>query len=248
MKNIISFLISILFSPLSFCQPFESSQYAVTIPAAFAVGSFKDAVSNDGIAFGYGLGFNFLQNSKGKKASSSFFYGFDFNYLTYGRDKHEGSGSNPDLKTTFNYYGISGIARMYLMDKPKGLIPFIDAQIGCNIINASTKIDKDLMDILVGEDEPEYIDDFYDTGLLYGAGFGLYTRTLKTNYKSTGSTLSFKISYLSGNNVTHFKRGSLQYMDGYASYETTTTRVNNIVIQLGLVVPIIQKADTLEDY
>lgn len=219
-------------------QPYESFHLTLNGSGAFPVGSFKEAVAPDGGGFGIGGGASALFNPRGKVEYCPVFLGVDFNYLSFGRDKQAATDYMPALKTAFNYYGISAISRLFLSAKKSGVVPFIDGQVGLNIINTRTKIDKDLADLILGEDYPEVLNTTNDLGLMYGASLGIYTRKPLDENNRRMASFFMKAGYMAGDNIEHVKRGSLKMVNGNVTYQTTTTSVNNIMIQLGFVLPI----------
>lgn len=224
---------------LSAQQPYESFHLTVNGSAAFPVGSFQTAVAPNGGGFGIGGGASALFNLKGKYEYFPLFLGADFNYLSFGRDKQSSAETMPALKTAFNYYGISAIGRAFLSAKKSGIVPFIDAQVGVNIINTRTKIDKDLGDLFLGEDYPEVLNTTNDLGLMYGASLGFYTRKPLDENNRRSASFFMKAGYMAGDDIEHVKRGTLKVTNGNVTYQTTTTSVNNIIVQFGFVLPIL---------
>jgi len=203
----------------------------VTVPIA----DFKEAIDNSVGGAGVGVGTNFLFNPKGKKAYSPIFLGIDFSYVTFGRDKQEATTNGLPYKTTFNYYNISGVSRIFLTDKTEGLTPFIDGMLGLKIFNTRTKIDKDLIGTIIN-DQPEVIHTTNDTGLGYGLGVGFYKRHPHTEEGSGGASVSMRVMYLWGDKTSYVKRGSLQVDNGAVTYETGYANTNMILIQLGITI------------
>lgn len=236
MKKFIFLLIAYLSGLNVFAQqPYESFQFTLNASGAFPMGEFKNAVAPNGGGFGIGGGFSALFNPKGKAEYFPVFLGADFNYLSFGRDKQSSTPDMPPLKTAFNYYGISALSRFFLSAKKSGIIPFIDGQVGLNIINTRTKIDKDLFDFVVGDDYPEVLNTTNDLGLLYGGSIGFYTRKPLNENGTRSGSFFMKAGYFGGDDIEHVKRGSLKWINGNATYQTTTTSVNNIIIQFGVI-------------
>jgi hypothetical protein len=220
-------------------QPYESFHLTVNGSGAFPIGSFQTAVAPNGGGFGIGGGATALFNLKGKYEYFPLFLGADFNYLSFGRDKQPSTEVMPPLKTAFNYYGISAIGRAFLSAKKSGFVPFIDGQVGLNIINTRTKVDKNLGDILMDEDYPEVLNTTNDLGLMYGASLGFYIRKPLDENNRRLASFFMKGGYMAGDNIEHVKRGTLKVNNGNVTYQTTTTSVNNIIFQLGFVLPIL---------
>jgi hypothetical protein len=238
MNKIFSLLaFHLMYLVVSAQQSPESFLFTINGSGAFPVGNFKTTVAPDGGAFGIGGGASALFNPKGKSEYFPVFFGVDFNYMSFGRDKQASTQNMPALKTSFNYYGISGISRFFLSSKKTGVIPFIDGHVGINIINTRTKIDKDVVDLILGEDYPEVLNTTNDAGLMYGASLGFYTRKQYDENGNRSASFFMKAGYFAGNDIEHVKRGTLKITDGNVSYQTTNTSVNNIIIQLGVVLP-----------
>lgn len=219
-------------------QPYESFQFTINGSGAFPTGSFQTAVAPNGGGFGIGGGASMLFNPKGKAEYFPLFLGADFNYLSFGRDKQASTPSMPALKTAFNYYGISAITRIFLSEKKSGFVPFIDGQVGLNIINTRTKIDKDMFDLILGEDYPEVLNTTNDLGLMYGGSIGFYNRKPLNENGTRSGSFFMKAGYFAGDDIEHVKRGTLKMINGNVTYQTTTTSVNNIIIQFGVILTI----------
>jgi opacity protein-like surface antigen len=211
----------------------ETAMLSLSANLTIPTRAFKEAVDNPIGGAGVGLGTNLLLNPKGRKGYSPVFFGVDFSYVTFGRDKQESTASSPPYKTSFNHYSISGMSRVFLTDKTEGFTPFIDGMLGLKIFNTRTKVDKDLLDIVLNDDQPEVIHTTNDSGLGYGAGIGFYTRRLKSEGEGSASFI-FRALYLWGDKTSYVKRGSLVVDNGYISYETGYTKTNMILFQLGI--------------
>ncbi len=219
-------------------QPYEFFHLTLNGSGAFPIGSFKKAVAPNGGGFGIGGGATLLFNPRGKVEYCPVFIGADFNYMSFGRDKQSSTETMPALKTAFNYYGISAVSRIFLSARKSGIIPFLDGQVGLNIINTRTKIDKDVVDLIMGEDYPEVMNTTNDLGLMYGGSLGFYTRKPLDENNRRSVSFFLKAGYFGGDEVEHVKRGTMKINNGNVTYQTTTTSVNNIVVQFGLVCPI----------
>jgi hypothetical protein len=239
MKKLLQlFAFYMLGSSLLAQSSFEAFHLTLNGSLAFPVGSFQAAVAPNGGGMGIGGGASALFNPKGKTEYCPVFLGVDFNYLSFGRDKQAATDYMPALKTAFNYYGVSAISRLFLSAKKSGIVPFIDGQVGLNIINTRTKIDKDVVDLIIGEDYPEVLNTTNDLGLMYGASLGIYTRKPLDENGRRNASFFLKAGYMAGDNIEHVKRGSLKIVNGNVTYQTTTTSVNNIMVQFGFVLPI----------
>lgn len=202
---------------------------------------FRDAVDNPIGGTAVGVGFNFLLNPQSRKGYSPIYPGLDFTYLTFGRDFIEGTSSTPPLKTTFNYYAISGLFRLMPFQKHKGFIPFIDGALGLEIFNTRTKIDKNALNIILNDSQPEVIHTTNDTGLVRTIALGWFVRKpSKANPDLPGGSFSMRIGYSYGSLISYVKRGSVVVNNGFVSYEEGTTRAQMIQIQLGINLPFTQ--------
>ncbi len=205
--------------------------------ASFAIpsGPFKDAVDNGKGGLGMGLDLHVLANPFGKRKWSPIYIGGGAQYLYFGRDKIPGTDDAPPYKTSFNYYGVNGMARLIPLKKD-GFNIFVDGMLGFKIMNARTKIDKNALETLIDDAQPEVINNATDTGLSFGAGLGFFTKrySLDEDGNYTGkASFSIRIAYVWGDKMTHVKRGSLLVDNGFVSYEQGHTSTNMIQIQIG---------------
>jgi hypothetical protein len=200
---------------------------------------FKDAVDNKTGGMGMGLGLNVAANPFGKKKSSPLWVGADLFYLNFGRDKIAETSTAPPYKTSFNFYSISGMGRIY-MNQHRGFTPFIDGLLGVKIFNARTKIDKAAFQTIIAEEQEEVINNSTDSGLGYGLGFGLFNRKYKV--AKDGETMSHgsftvRVLYLWGDETQYVKRGSVRVENGgYVYFDQGRTRTDMVVIQIGVTV------------
>lgn len=212
-------------------EPFTISIYAnAGIPSK----QFKEALNNQFGGASVGVGSSVLFNVKGKKELSPLALGIDFSYLTFGRDKTASTSGAPPYKTTFNFYSVSAISRVILSKRATGFTPFIDGMLGVKIVNTRTKIDKNALNILLNNDQPEVINNTNDYGLGYGLGMGWYTRKKAGDNGQGTASFTLRVMYLWGDQTSYVKRGSLQVNNGYVSYETGYTNTNMVLIQLGI--------------
>jgi hypothetical protein len=124
----------------------------------------KEAVTNNFGNLGVGFATSFLFNPTGKRKPSPVFAGVEFVYLTYGVDKIGETSASPPLKTTFNVYNISGAFR-FLPKQSPGFTPFVDGMIGSRIFNTRTKVDKNAVQTILNEEQPEVIHTTNDAGI-----------------------------------------------------------------------------------
>jgi hypothetical protein len=227
-------LLLVLFCVLALhSQAQESVMISFSPAIAIPSEEFKKAVDNPIEGLGVGLGSNVLFNPKGKKGYSPVFFGVDFAYLTFGRDKQPAANNAPPYKTSFNFYAINGIARVFLTDKEYGFTPFIDGMLGMKIYNTRTKIDKNVVDFLLNDDQAEVIHTTNDTGLGYGLGIGFYNRKFKDEGEGKAS-FTVRAMYLWGDKIQYVVRGSLQIDNGEVTYKTNYSNTNMIMIQFGI--------------
>ncbi|MCX7638739.1 MAG: hypothetical protein N2044_12920 [Cyclobacteriaceae bacterium] len=199
---------------------------------------FREAVDNPigGTAVGFDL--QLLFNPKGKQSYSPVYPGIDFTYVTFGRDFIDGTPTTPPLKTTFNYYAINALFRLMPVQKQKGFIPFIDGALGLEIYNTRTKIDKNALDIVLNDSQPEVIHTTNDTGLVRTLAIGWFIRRpSKANPNQPGGSFTLRIGYSYGSPIDYVKRGSVAVDNGFVTYEEGRTRAQMILIQLGLNLP-----------
>lgn len=196
---------------------------------------FKNAVDNSIGGIGAGLSTTILLNPKGNNGFSPVYVGVDFTYLTFGRDKIEATNSAPPYKTSFNHYGISGLGRLFFKEE-LGFFPFIDGLIGVKVFNTRTKIDKDVFDHLLTDDQAEVVDNTNDAGLGFGAGLGFFIKNYPPaddEYNSGGGSITMRIVYLWGAPTTYVKRGSMEIENGYITYEKGYARTDMILLNIG---------------
>lgn len=233
MKTLSTFLF-LLLSGLACAQEFESYQVSLFGNIGIPSAELKEAVDNPIGGTAVGLGFNALFNPKGKKSYSPVFVGADFSYVTFGRDKQPATSTSPPYKTSFNYYGISGLTRLFLSSRPEGFVPFIDGQLGAQIFNTRTKIDKNVVNLILNDDQPEVINTTNDAGLNYGVGIGFYSRKTVNENGGYDPSFTLRVLYHWGDRTNYVKRGSLEVDNGTVTYESGYTRTNMIMIQLGV--------------
>lgn len=233
-QRLLLFLFSISILTV-FSQDHETYQVSLLANVAIPSAELKEAVDNPIGGTAVGLGFNALFNPKGKKGYSPVFIGADFSYVTFGRDKQPSTPTAPPYKTSFNYYGISGQSRFFLSNKQVGFVPFVDGLLGVKIFNTRTKIDKNVINIIVNDDEPEVINTTNDAGLGYALGAGFYTRKALNENGNRDVSFTLRAMYHWGDQTSYVKRGSLAVNNGTVSYETGYTKTNMIMIQLGII-------------
>lgn len=216
-----------------FTEPYTFSIYGnIGLPSP----EFKKAVDNSigGTAVGFGVNGLFNLNGK-KKEPSPVSLGVDFSFLTFGRDKIKSTSDSPPYKTTFNLYSINAVSRLILSNRAKGFVPFVDGMLGMKIFNTRTKIDKSLIDYVLGDKEEEIIGTTNRNGLGYAVGLGWYTRKSKGVEGAGNPSFSMRLMYLWGDRIRYIKRGTMQVdPDGNLTFESGYTYTNMILIQFGV--------------
>jgi hypothetical protein len=212
---------------------FDRFHVSVTGVVGFPSSELKEAVTNNFGDLGIGFAVSLLVNPLGSKKPSPIFMGIDFSYLTYGVDKIDASASYPQLKTTFNVYNISGAFRFVPKHSP-GFSPFIDGMIGSRIFNTRTKVDKNALQTLLNEDQPEVVNTTNDAGICYTLGTGFFVRKIKNSNDEGKGAFTLRVLYSWGDDVEYIKRDSIQLdQDGFLTYEKGRTRTDMLVVQVG---------------
>lgn len=230
-KSIILLIITLLPASVLLAQA-QRSMLSVSPAVAIPHGEFRQAVNSDSNVLGLGFNSNLLFNPKGSKAYSPVWFGVDYSYITFGRDKQASSGNLPPYKTTYNYHIINGIARLFLTDKTEGFTPFVDGMLGLKIYNTRTKVDKNLWNVILNDDQPEVIHTTNDTGMDYSVGVGFYNRKITDGESKTSFTL--RIAYTWGDKIQYIKRGSLKVTNDTITFETDYANTSMILVQLGI--------------
>jgi hypothetical protein len=205
---------------------------------AFPFPELRKAVDNNIGGLGVGAGATLLVNPTMKKKNSPVFIGLDLNYLTFGRDKTEGTDVAPPYKTSFNFYTVSGVMRLYPYPEKIGFCPFLDGMLGLKLVNARTKVDKDIFNT-INNDEDEVINNTTDKGLGYALGVGFVNRKYREDADGAmrkKESLTIRIAYHWGATATYVKRGSVVIDNGSVTLETGEVKPDMIVLQVGLFV------------
>ncbi|CAN5332261.1 hypothetical protein BH10BAC4_BH10BAC4_00510 [soil metagenome] len=213
---------------------FDNMHFYLTGLVAVPSPQLSKAVNNDWSNLGVGLSSGILFNPFGQKQASPVLLGVDFSYITFGVDKIAKTPFSPPLKTTFNVYSINANAR-WLLGQRTGFAPFVDGMVGIKIFNTRTKIDKDLLDTVLGTDQPEVINTTNDTGLNYGLGIGFFNRK-ERGVNSANGSFTFRVLYVWGADAKYVVRDSITLdANNYVHYETGYTKTDMILVQLGFV-------------
>jgi len=224
------FLIALLFTSVSmmkvYGQKYDSSKFSyinfyfntlIAVPHK----EFREAIQNDLGNLGYGLNTGIVVSPLLENKPSPVLIGIDFGYFKYGQDKQNSTSTSRPLKTTYNVFTWNGVARLRPKFQRGAITPFVDGLLGLKLYNTKTKIDKDLIDIIFNDSEPEVINNVKNTGLNYGLGAGFYTNPKKQS--NPGFTV--RVLYLWGDDVTYVVRNSVNVTPGgdvtYATAQPT---------------------------
>ena len=187
---------------------------------------YRQVVSNDFGNLGYGLSAGMVFNPGGSKKPSAIHLGLDFGYSLFGVEK---AGA---FKTSFQVYTIGGLARLKPMRVSGRITPFVDGLVGVRVYNATTKVDKNLLDIALNTDQPEVINSVNDSGLCKELGVGFTTNppgnkalpgfTLRVLYQWNGFA-----RYVMTNSLKVDPGGNITWQQGRAD-------LSMLVIQAGV--------------
>jgi hypothetical protein len=190
---------------------------------------FRQVAQNNFGNLGYGINTGLVLSPLLENKPSPILIGLDFGYFTYGQEKQSSTATAPPLKTTHNVFTWNAIGRLRPRFERGSITPFIDGMLGLKLYNTKTKIDKNVIDFIFNDDQPEVINNVKDTGLNYGLGVGFYT-----NGKS-GSGFTMRALYLWGDDSNYVVRNSVTVdSNGFVSYQTGRTSTSMIIIQLGI--------------
>ena len=189
---------------------------------------FRSTINNSIFNLAAGVGGGFLVNPFGKKRASPVHIGFDFNYLNYGIDYTDATSTMPPLKTTFNIFTYSLMARLQRPDRTRGFTPFADGMIGIREFATVTKVDKNVSNIVYATDQPEVLSRISDTGLNFGLGAG---------FLAGRSSLVFtcRLMFLWGREVDYVVRHSVVIdSSGHVNYTKGSTTTSLLMLQIGI--------------
>jgi hypothetical protein len=219
---------------LIYCQKIDLVHFSLVGNVSFPSATLKKAVDNNFGGVGVGVGSSILFNPTAKRKNSPVLIGLDFNYLTFGRDKIQATNTSPPYKTSYNFYSVCPQMRLMPFPEKIGFSPFLDAIIGLKIMNARTKVDKNILNSL-NKDEDEVIQNATDSGLGYGVGVGFFNRKYGDEGKTTSkASFTVRVMYHWGGSIEYVKRGSLVIDNGTVSFEEGKTRLDMLVVQIGL--------------
>ena len=194
----------------------------------------KKAINNELGNLGYGFSTGFAVNPFMKKRPSPVFLGAEFGYLFYGVDTIEAKNDIPPLKTSYNVYSFNALGRVILTQSQR-FVPFIDGLVGVKVFNTRTKIDKNLIDTALNDDQEELIHKTNDAGLNYSVGLGFYTRRAKKTPDEARPSFSLRFLYVWGDETEYVIRDSIEVSpDMFVTYETGRANTTMFQIQFGL--------------
>lgn len=235
MKSLTILIAFWLVSHISFAQTAEKFQVGLHGNIGFPVGEFRETVSNSIGGTGWGAGMNFFINPKKGGVYCPVFIGIEGNYMNLGRDKIPGSTFLPPLKTTFNYFNVGPIFRLFLSDREVGFVPFLDGFVGMKVLNSRTQVDNSIVDTLLDQ---EYLESLLSTnyeGLGYGVGLGFYKRKIKEDANTGTASFYMRLMYQYGDRINYVKRGSVEVdSEGAITYQTGKTETSILSLQFGL--------------
>lgn len=199
---------------------------------------FRDVIDNSFGNLGYGFNTGILLSPVGQKKPSPVLLGIDFGYIHYGIDKIEGTSTMPGLKTSHNIYTWNGTARLMPKLYSGAITPFVDGMLGVKLFSSKTKIDKNLLNIALNDNQPEVINNAKDYGLNYGLGLGFFTNSKNLSY--TG--FSLRLLYFWGDNANYVVRNSLRIDSNQnVTFQTGEAKTSMVMIQLGFTAPNVRK-------
>lgn len=210
---------------------FSNLQFYLSTQIAVPSEEFRKVIDNSFGNLGYGISTGLLISPFGEKKPSPILLGIDFGYFNYGIEKKAASGTTPPLKTTYNVFTWNGIARLQSPNYHGRITPFLDGLLGIKLFNTKTKIDKNLLNVVLNDNQPEVINNVKDTGINYGLGAGFVTNPKKVN----GVGFSLRVLYLWGDNVKYVVRNSLSIdANKNVTFQTAEAKTTMLIVQLGL--------------
>lgn len=202
------------------------------LTSGFPDSQFKKAMDSDYGGMGLGFSTGFGINPYGTKRQFPLLLGIDFTYVTFGRDKTTDPVTDIRYKTSFNYFFVGPLARLYPL-KTKKISPFIDGLAGLQVLNGRTKLDKTIFDdseeeVLIGAEN--------DSGFSYGLGIGFHTKKIIQDENVAHISFFFRAMYLWSDRSKHIKRDSARVVDDLYTYQTAFTTTNMFQLQLGVII------------
>lgn len=231
------FALMLLPRPKSFGQERkEYVQLGIHGNLAFPVGEFKNTLDNSFGGSGFGSGIHFLYHPK-KEGNSPVFIGVDFNYLNFGNEKTPETQYYPPLKTTFNFFTLGPMFRVFLNEKEAGLIPFIDGMFGMKIMNTKTRVDNSFLATLIDQEVKGTILGTNYEGFVSGIGIGFFSKKQKKEADDLAASFFFKLMIQHGDKTNYVKRNSLDISpSGEIRYQNARSPISIINLQFGVLV------------
>lgn len=234
MKSLTLFFAFLLIHQVCSAQTAEKFQFGLHGNIGLPVGEFRETVSNSIGGTGWGAGMNFFLNPKKGGVYSPIYVGIEGNYMNLGRDKTPETTFLPQLKTTYNYFNVGPVFRLFLSDREEGFVPFLDGFVGMKVLNSRTQVDNSILDTALDQ---EYLESLLSTnyeGLGYGVGFGFYKRKIKEDSNNGAASFYLRVMYQYGDRINYVKRGSIDVdKDGAITYETGRTETSILSLQIG---------------
>lgn len=205
-------------------------------------GEYKENVDR----LGFGLNFNGYYSKEG----TPFGMGFDINFMNFGVDSREEpiSSNIPDVRVvvdnSYNLFQFLLTGKLHPVD---GVIrPYAEGVVGLNYLFTSTSITERNN----SSSDPIASDtNFKDFAFAYGGGAGFKIRVYdhsgrppkfnedgSETMNSKAGYINFGVKYVFGSEAEYLKEGSIQINNGTVNYDTSRSRTDMMVIQLGFVV------------
>lgn len=221
----------------SYGQSSNKYQFGLHGNVGLPMGEFREAVNNSLGGTGWGAGMNFFLNPKKGGIYSPVFVGIEGNYMNLGTDKTPATSFLPQLKTTFNYYNVGLVTRVFLIEKEEGFIPFLDGYIGMKVLNTNTQVDNSLLDTILNQEDLESLLSTDSESLGYGVGLGFYNRKFNDQAGTGQGSFYLRLMYQYGDRINYVQRGSIKVDNkGFMTYQTDRTQTGILSLQLGLLV------------
>ena len=200
----------------------------------FPQGEFGDNVSDAG--GGFGLEFLYFPTAK------PFGIGVSLGYLVYGSEKFseiirtKNADFDVALKTVNSI--VLGHLLFRFQIKQGKVSPYLDGLIGFSHITTDTRIDNPNF-----EDSDISTNNFDDTVLSYGGGFGLMVKLYERSRrkmepmqqkKKWAVSIDFRVRYIRGSNGQYLREGSIFRVDDELSYDVYKSRTDLITAQVGI--------------
>lgn len=207
----------------------------------FPQGEFKQSMDR--------LGVGIQLNGYYRFPNTIFGLGMDFGFKNFGVDSREEplSSTIPDLKVEVNNsYNLLQFMLLAKAQPAEGVVrPYIEALAGYNYYFTETEI----RNRGFGSDEEPIATDtnFEDWAFAWGGGTGVMIKVYDQRGKEarfaedgseihpTAGYLNIGVRYLYGQEAEYLKQGSIQINDGTVTYETSRSKTDMMIWQLGFV-------------